>query len=247
MAPIKFEEDMKDKLEKRTINPSEKSWATLSQRLDNEEKNNNKKGFWWLGIAASIVGVLLVSNFFLNTENTNNQNSIIVEENTTNDTLKIEIPKQIIKTPKQEAIVKTEDITIKNSIKKANQKSIKTSNYIADITSIDTNSDSKVLVNKVQIKTPLIKNNSEKQDKTLAINTETKKAIITDNEINLLLAKATKDIAMQKTNSKTIPIDHNGLLLAVEDDLDETFRDKMLKMLKKGYKSVKESVAERND
>ena len=116
MAPIKYEEDMKNRLEKRTIQPSAKSWDTLSQRLEKEEKKNNKKSFWWLGIAASIIGLLLVSNSFLNSETINNTNSIIVEDNTIIDTIKTEIPKQIISTPKQEIVINTEVKPIKKHI-----------------------------------------------------------------------------------------------------------------------------------
>ena len=46
MAPIKFEENIKDKLEKRTVMPSEASWSKLSQRLDGEEKRNKRSSFW---------------------------------------------------------------------------------------------------------------------------------------------------------------------------------------------------------
>ena len=74
-----------------------------------------------------------------------------------------------------------------------------------------------------------------------------KNSLVTDHEINVLLAKATQDIALQKTKSKTIPLDYNGLLIDVEDDLNESVRDKMLKVVKKGYESLRESVAERNE
>jgi len=34
MAPIKFEEDIRDKLEKRQLKPSSNAWKKLSDRLD---------------------------------------------------------------------------------------------------------------------------------------------------------------------------------------------------------------------
>ena len=42
MAPIKFEEQLKDKLEKRTMSPSAESWAKLSDRLDAEDQKNKR-------------------------------------------------------------------------------------------------------------------------------------------------------------------------------------------------------------
>ena len=63
MAPIKFEEQLKDKLEKRSIKPSQDAWNKLSDRLDEAEGKQNNNRFWWLGIAAAIVGVLLAITF----------------------------------------------------------------------------------------------------------------------------------------------------------------------------------------
>ena len=254
MAPIKYEEDIKNRLDKRTIKPSVKSWDTLSQRLDSEEKKNNKKGFWWLGIAASVIGVLLVSNFFLNIETTNNINTVVVEDNTTKTILKIEVPKQIIETPKQETIVDIEENTINKTEIELVKKTPKTSNHLTSNTPKTSNTKEKTRANKIQIKKALITETktSEEQiivESSININNTTnpRNSNTTDNEINTLLANATKDIAMQKFKKATVPIDYNGLLLAVEDDLDETFRDKMFKAVKKGYETVRESVAERNE
>ena len=66
MAPIKFDEHIKEKLEGRNIQPSNQAWNKLSERLDVHEKNKNHKGYWWLGIAASVIGILFVVSQFFN-------------------------------------------------------------------------------------------------------------------------------------------------------------------------------------
>ena len=38
MAPIKFEDNIKDKLENRRLKPSLDAWDSLSKRLDNQDK-----------------------------------------------------------------------------------------------------------------------------------------------------------------------------------------------------------------
>ncbi|WP_299251100.1 hypothetical protein [uncultured Lacinutrix sp.] len=251
MAPIKYEEDIKSRLDKRTIKPSAKSWDTLSQRLDNEEKKNNKKGFWWLGIAASIIGVLLVSNFFLNIETTNNINTIIVEENTTIDTLKTEIKNKKSNYKTEEVIVDSEEhLKTKNTTKPA----IKTKNYLAKNTSTKKATTNNIEVTNIQIvKALVLEENTIKNKQSLVSienatqKTQTKKQNVIDSEIDNLLAQATENIARERSKTVKIPIDYNGLLIAVEDNIDESFRDKILKAVKKGYKTVKESVAERND
>jgi len=249
MAPIKFEENMRVKLEKRTIQPSAKSWESLSQRLDKEEKKSNKKGFWWLGIAASAIGVLLVSNMFFNTEKINNLDTIIVDKNTKIDTLITESPLQNIK--KQSISVAKNNNVINENTKSIKKKTIKKTNFIVNSTTLNKKEKSKI--NTVQFYKTLVIKNEPIQNKALVINNENKpedKSINTLNsEIDALLAQAEATITKQKSKNKTVPIplDYNGLLIAVEDDLDETFRDKMLKVVKKGYETVRGSVAERND
>ena len=66
MAPIKFEDNIKDKLENRRLKPSLDAWDSLSKRLDNQDKKKSNRPFWWLGIAASVIGVLLVVSQFVN-------------------------------------------------------------------------------------------------------------------------------------------------------------------------------------
>ena len=257
MAPIKFEEDMKDKLEKRTLQPSAKSWNTLSQRLDNHEKKNTKLGFFWLTVAASIVGVLLVYTVFFSTKTNSNTNTILVEDNTEIDTLTIKAPKQILEAIKQDVVTKTEETEIKKQTNNKTLKKPQALNNVASNTIQTVKEKTKTVVNNIKIKEPILINNSSVKNEALVANIDNqtnsittgknKNSLVTDHEINVLLAKATQDIALQKTKSKTIPLNYNGLLIDVEDDLNESVRDKMLKVVKKGYESLRESVAERNE
>ena len=67
MAPIKFEEQLKDKLEKRTLSPSAEGWSKLSERLDTDEKKSKNPLFWWLSIAAGLIIMMAISIQFFNT------------------------------------------------------------------------------------------------------------------------------------------------------------------------------------
>ncbi len=72
--------------------------------------------------------------------------------------------------------------------------------------------------------------------------------IVSDAEINALLDQAQKDIALHKIyNETTKKVDANALLQSVEDDLEQSFRDRAFKAIKSGYHYVKTSVAERNN
>ena len=67
MAPLKFEEQCKEKLEKRTIAPSDAAWERLSAQLETQKKKR-KPGIW-LGIAAGFIGILIVSVLYFSTGN----------------------------------------------------------------------------------------------------------------------------------------------------------------------------------
>ncbi|WP_452225218.1 hypothetical protein [Lacinutrix chionoecetis] len=249
MAPIKFEDDMKERLEKRTIEPSAKSWDTLAQRLNNEANKSNKKGYWWLGIAASIVGVILISNMFFKQNTTIKSEIIIVDETIEKDTINTNIKEETIIVPQQKVIVtaKEKQTTIKKKV--LVNKPNKTQQHLASHTEKEYKQN-KTLVTENSV-TDLVKQNKKHEvviETYVQNNSEkTENTTIADNEIDILLNQAMRDIAMQKEQKTNIPIDYNGLLIDVEDELAETFRDKLVKMARKGYESFKESVAERND
>lgn len=97
MAPIKFEENIKDKLEQRRLEPSQDAWDVLSNRLDNNSKKRNKGLFLYLGIAASIVGVLLMYTLLIKSSNEADAIQEVVEKNT-------ELKNDITPDPKVNAI-----------------------------------------------------------------------------------------------------------------------------------------------
>ena len=81
MAPIKFEDDFREKLEKRHIAPSGKAWEKLSERLDAEEGSSRKLNFWWIGMAASIIGIAFFAfqYFSSDSKNMNRVPEVIVD------------------------------------------------------------------------------------------------------------------------------------------------------------------------
>ena len=63
MELIKFEEQAKNKLEQRRIQPSSDAWNKLTDRLDaNQEKQKNNR-FWWQAIAAIFIGAIFSLSF----------------------------------------------------------------------------------------------------------------------------------------------------------------------------------------
>lgn len=274
MAPIKFEENMKEKLEERTINPSAKSWDVLANRLDDAPVKKKTNRFWFISVAASFIGVLLLITGIVNYNNEGANEVVETEINTTKENIKINKDAILDQGSKNEEIVESE-IEAKNKIEtealknqfvnreaqtlvntesKKQKKSLKAE---ANMKTLEKNKNNKkeevnkdyiaLNVKQDNLKTVVLKNATIAEE-NIALNPTTKNEIIkvTDNELDALLNNAQKDIA-EKSSSNPVPLDYNELLQDVEDNLEESFRDKILKTVKGGYHSVKSYVAERNE
>ncbi|MDD7886837.1 hypothetical protein [Flavivirga sp. 57AJ16] len=253
MEPIKFEERIKDKLDKRRLQPSHSAWDKLSERLDNQEKKRNNKPILWLGLAASIVGILLVISQLFNNETIANDvpktmvNPEIVEqneskvidveeyintENTSERTLVN--PKEIVKKPiKKPVLIKSElnkgqtVIVQENGVKKINKETVNTVKIALDPLSFEEEK-----VQAVAHKIQALKNNNA----------------VTDDAIDALLLEAQKEIRLNRLyNETTGVVDANLLLKDVEAELDASFRSKVFEAIKASYGTVKTAVAQRND
>lgn len=285
MAPIKFEENIKEKLEERTINPSPKSWEALANRLDEAPTKKNINRFRVVGIAASFIGVLLLITGIVNYNDKESFKTVETDVETKSNIVKdkIEGDKEINllnDSKKEERIVDMENKTNHNikreSLKIQKEQSIKkrTEGVASVVTNNNVNNKQKEVntniintnkksdnnarqntINKAYIafntqgeggKEKLLKNSTiPEEKKAIASNTNNQIIQVTDSELDKLLNNAKRDIA--KKSSNPIPLDYNELLQDVEDNLEESFRDKILKTVKGGYHSVKSYVAERNE
>ncbi|WP_223034826.1 hypothetical protein [Hanstruepera marina] len=260
MAPVKFEEHIKDKLEQRAIKPRETAWNKLAERLDANDQKLSHAKFWLIGIAASIVIVLVVSNiFFNNNEVSNGTNTIkVVNSNETGSEVK-EQPNSSETFTTDEV---SDDETEKDKIEKDNKiqpnfiqqqkvATVKKKNQPRNTSSKNVKIE-RMASNKVNDKEEGInKLNIESAEKisTLAITDlvpDNTKNI--DNEIDSLLSKAQKDVYSKTADNKEeLKISPQGLLEEIEFDLDQSFRDKVFQKLKSSYKKVSTAVAHRND
>ncbi len=275
MAPLKFEEKMKEKLEQRAIKPSENSWEQLANQLDDIE--HQKKGFkkiWWYGIAAIFIGTLMMIPIFQNnnpaSDQDNNQfvdvNHKDIKQNHAdvvsdkNPELKEEITS--IDKPENK---NTEAIVLeqKNSIPKKTNNLVTTTfdkeNFLNENTEISTKSSAITIVknddeaNEIeQSKETTLSAKSEIIDDKIAnvvaqIEDLQKNNIeVTDEEIDRLLRKAQREITAEKI-LKSNTVSASALLQDVEQELDETFKQRVFEALKTGFQKVKTAVVEREN
>ncbi|SEQ02606.1 hypothetical protein SAMN05421824_0958 [Hyunsoonleella jejuensis] len=253
MAPIKFEDDFKDKLEKRTIAPSKGAWDKLSERLEAEEETANNKGFWWIGIAASVIGILFaIFQFSSNSEKT--VTPIIVDApEVINDSDKTPVIEDLNSTA-QETQVAVESSTEEKLVQPTNvgkQKPIKTYEAPTQIAKAPTPLSTKNEIDVIKAKqADVLSIESEKaQEVADAIYTLSEtEAGVSNASIDSLLKAAQRDILISRMKNQDQAIVDAALLLQeVEFELDESFRDRVFKAIKDSYGSLKTAIAQRND
>jgi hypothetical protein len=269
MAPIKFEENIKDKLEQRALKPSPDAWQKLSDRLDAEPKEKKYKTYWWLSIAASFAGLLIMSSILFSKGPEAHINTpVIVEEETKNPVKeKGFITQEIVEGQK----IQENQLVIEEEVKRDNKKQNKS---IVKLNKLIVNNESEGIVsveeNKIQEKVnqkvnevvvyheiqkvaaieSLKSAEAKKIDEVVAQiqKLQKEKSSVTDAEIDALLNQAQEELITERLyNESTKTVDAELLLLEVETDLDQSFRDRVFDALKSGYKKVKTAVAERNN
>lgn len=255
MVPYNFEDNLKSKLEKRAIQPSDNSWEKLAEKLDEENKSNSKN-IWWLGIAASIIGVLLVTIVYFDkieatdslpelVETPNEETKIKVNDtpeshNVTNSKKSFNEDKISVKEQSKTSIANknTNKPTNKYLVRNTSKIAVATNNDKAENIQIEEVINENALIESEERQNSIVKNSEEKIDNQLDI----------DSEIELLLNNAQKEFAINNNKTKgTTVVNSNSLLKEVETDLEETFRDKVFKTVISSYHSVKTAVAERNN
>ncbi|WP_299227010.1 hypothetical protein [uncultured Psychroserpens sp.] len=259
MAPIKFEDKLKERLEKRNLQPTPTAWDQLSNRLDTHERSSNKMYFWWLGIAASFIGILFISiQFFgnsdiekdsqhiVNTELYNETSNEIITESNVKETIEESNSNEMNSHKPFKTIIKS-PTTVAERIESVETKSNPTHNQKIIL------NQNQVIASTNEMEKATAITLSPEDTKVLEVVTQINKLqangnVVTDEEIDMLLKQAEKEILKQRLHNKaTRTVDANVLLQDVEADLDQSFRTKVFEALKASYGTVKTAVAERNN
>ncbi|MCK0156061.1 hypothetical protein MWU65_02650 [Cellulophaga sp. F20128] len=251
MAPLKFEEHLRDKLKERDIKPSKNVWAKIANGLEQQEKPKKIKMPYY-AIAACLIGLVIATVWFVNkAPETGSTPQIVDVEPKVDQELNLVKPKtesdqeQLVETivkaaEKQETIAPLAKKQPKNIPKQ--RLSPETSprvivqneaKSVPDFTdSMPGNSLVDTKLSGVMQKLALLEKNN---------------IVVSDAEVDALLRKAQQEILTEKAVKAGISVDAMALLLEVEDELDKTFRDQIFDNLKKGYLKLKTAVADRNN
>lgn len=212
-----IENHFRDKLNQRTIEPSDKAWDRLDAMLSVSEQKKPKTG--WLWVAASLVLFATIGSLFLRTD----KSEVIQSE-------EIVIQKVVIPTENTET--QAEFTQLDNIDKNISVvKKIKTDT--SDFQKL-TETESVVIVDEI----PAV----EKDEKTTG-EIRSNKYISAEN----LLAQIEKDKTSEsrKLHPK-VNIDAHILLTNTIKEMDEEHQDKALNNFKNQFQNIKEALSNRN-
>ena len=253
MAPIKFEEHIREKLQERELPPSKTAWDKLEVQLETQEEKGSNR-FLWLSIAASIAALFVIGSLLYNPTQTTTE--MVVEESPSESIEqenKIEIiPQELsVEDIASEVLIPEEIISEKKVFKKSLQ--VQKEQQEQSKKSIAMVETDKVEKDPTQ-NTSIIKNENSfensKIDEVVARVKEIQKAnnSISVDEVEALLIAAQRDIKKQRfLNESTQKVDAAALLLDVEFELERGFRDKVFDALGEGFQKIRTAVTERNN
>lgn len=232
MEPVKFEEHIKEQLQKREIKPSEGSWEKLQGRLNHREEPSRSK-IWWVTLVAAVAVVFFMLGTLFNSpvenipEVVDSQKPTILKENTSEETQK-ELTKSLTETS---ALVKNnEKDELPKKMKSNIQESfIKPSEKIASVTELQD----------VKIEVPVVSADEE------ASFMDASSQYSIDSEVEALLLVASSEIENDPAY-EVQTVSAGELLNEVEHELELNFRQKVFEVLKDGYSKAKTAVANRN-
>jgi hypothetical protein len=231
MEQNSFENQIKEKLENRSITPSNQAWSRLNEMLPVSDEP--KRNFKWMFLAASCIGFISIAIFF------QRQPDELVE----NDKPKFPI-KNII-------VPRTENTISKSSSLGIISDKVNSENVIVKVESkINQKKNNHAIIsenNGVEInsKTNLDDGTSNGTQKPIIFKEQTQiSSQLIAHESNSLNETSQKNEL--DDSSGQIRVNANSLLSQVENELNLTFRQKVIIKIAKNYKATKEILVARN-
>jgi len=225
MKPNKIDNQIREKLNAREIQPSAQAWDRLDAMLTVSEEKKPKKGYGWFFVAASTILFLGLGFFLFNSNETteiNNSTPIVTTINEEIDTVETN---------------KINEISVENVKSVLAQNEINNSKPTRNLKSVETNKvikEENVLEEKITPNTQHPTPNTYKyvSPENLLAEVQTGEKVITSDK---------------KISPKTkMKVDANSLLTAVEKELDVNHRETTLEKLNRKFKDAKSALANRN-
>lgn len=225
MKPNKIDNQIREKLNAREIQPSAQAWDRLDAMLTVSEEKKPKKGYVWFFVAASTLLFFGLGFFLFNSNETteiNNSTPTVTTINEEIDTVETNKTNEISVEKEQLVLVQNE---VNFSKTQTNKKSEETDKLIKEEDLTKDNSSS-------IIHHPSPNSYKYVLPEHLLAEVQTGEKVISSEN---------------KTISKTkMKVDANSLLTNVEKELDENYRETTLDKLNRKFQDAKSALANRN-
>lgn len=239
MEPNNIENQFREKLNNRVIQPSPNSWDRLDAMLTVADpivsqlaKQKPKRNFRWMYFAASFLGFVLIATvFFSQTEDAiDSEHQKVVLQEKTIESKGNESENVVEKPVENNAIATVSEPESKNN-KQRNKEVVKLKSTAIILKETPT----KLAINTADpenqiIKTPIISQKTE----------------IKVNASSLLASVENNQTPKSTNETVAISVKANELLSQVDGELELSFREKLIKSVNKTYREVKVAVIKRN-
>ncbi len=223
MEQHKLERQFREQLNSREIKPSEMAWEKLDAMLSVAQKPKAK--FPWLYVAASFVGFILIAMFYFSPkENTieNQKNGVVIQHSVAPKANVIPSDKINFKIEKKGS---ADNVVQQLVLKKDNLSVLKNDSLT-----------NKNKFNQNQVTELSIINQKKEQESISNIN---------EKSVDEMLA-AVKVTLKSDISKKALKVNSNVLLSQVDEELELSFREKVIEKANKNYQTVKVALGNRN-
>jgi hypothetical protein len=235
MALNKLEKEFKSQLDQREIKPSAAAWDRLDAMLTVGEEKTVKPIYNWIYIAASIIGFLAIGYVFFSNpaELVDVKRTEVVENNVSNPTIDsinkepqtpIQIQKEIEVIADNQVATQKKNSAISTS-QKINKQIAVPQNQIAQTANTNKNSVEQQIEKSIH------------NQKANEFNQISPNHITNESQIAQVSTKAM---------NPTVKVNASNLLFEVDNELELSFREKVIRKIDKNYKTVKVALANRN-
>lgn len=236
MEPNKFDNNIKEKMEARTIAPSGDSWDKLEAMMPVADKPKRK--YNWIYFAASFIGFLLIGSVFFKgfeTRKINIDNPIVLEHKpavSKSETEKV-VNEAVISSRIIKQISKVKQVLAENGSLKKQSNQLSNEEKVVSIS--NESKEKKFVINAPENKI------YQSISKNRYITAEKLLAEVGNTNFDSKVSEKT----IEKTR-KGISIDPNRLLSTAETELNLTFRESALEKLNKNFNAIKTVLVNRN-
>ncbi len=235
MALNKLEKEFKSQLDQREIKPSAAAWDRLDAMLTVGEEKTVKPIYNWIYIAASIIGFLAIGYVFFSNpaELVDVKRTEVVENNVSNPTIDSinKEPQTPIQIQKEIELIADNQVATqkKNAAISTSQKINKQINVPQKQIAQTSNTNKNTVEQQIE---KSIHNQKANEFNQISPNPITNKSQIAE--------------VTAKTNNPTVKVNASNLLSEVDNELELSFREKVIRKIDKNYKTVKVALANRN-